>query len=73
MDGALAEAQEGIRKLFASCLAEIAKDGRKSKTRIEADSYVLLTLFLGLRVLAKTGPEKSVVEDIVQRTLAGVF
>jgi TetR/AcrR family transcriptional repressor of nem operon len=55
-------AQEEVRSMFYIALLDYYKNDVK---RAEKNSWVLLNLFLGLRVLAKSGPEKKNVEPII--------
>ncbi|MEM7737889.1 MAG: TetR/AcrR family transcriptional regulator [Deinococcota bacterium] len=67
------DARTEVQKLFRLSLEPLVEAGNKTPKEADADADFLLTLFLGLRVLARHTPEADHAKQIVARGLASVF
>lgn len=67
------DARTEVQKLFRRALEPLVEAGNKTPEEADTDADFLLTLFLGLRVLARHAPETSHAKQIVARGLVNVF
>ena len=69
IEKAVSLAREEVRLMFRKSLA--ASFGADDP-RTESGSWILLNLFLGLRVLARSGPTREQVEPIIDAAFHGI-
>lgn len=67
------EAQEAVRSMFRGALEPLVRAGSRTPDRADADAAFLLTLFMGLRVLARSGPAEAEARAIAERGVASIL
>ncbi len=67
------EAAEQVRTMFRTALEPTVVAGDRTPEAADEDASFLLTAFMGLRVLARSGPAEALARSIAQRTLETVF
>lgn len=67
------DARRELHEMFRSALNGRVAGGESTPEEVDGDAEYLVTLFLGLRVLAQSGPDRAKAEAIVKRGLEAVF
>lgn len=67
------EAAEAVRAMFRHALEPTVASGERSGRQADEDATFLLTAFMGLRVLARTGPDELEARSVTKRTIETVF
>lgn len=67
------DAKDQLRALFRAALQPLVDSGEKTNVQADIDADYLLTLFMGMRVLARTSPDPAKAEAVARRGLQAVF
>lgn len=67
------EAAQEVKRMFRAALEALVASGERTGSEADADAAFLLAAFMGLRVMARSGPSEQEAGAVATRTIETVF